>query len=200
MEVIEEELICRDVWFSFTNASNDGRLNSIKDEDVVLDWLFGLESLKGRITRKKHNRDTADFWLDDIPMNIKVSAYKNSQFNNVSSVPSLFAHCMNKKVKTNTDVARYVNEIYANGFLSVDVKKYGLLIVCKTEKKFWVGTFDELHEDDIYVNPSNGFQVRSIPERYVKRNNMQYVSFFLRKVDEYYKKIAEPYLIMSDFE
>lgn len=196
MEIIEEELIRRNVWFSFTKTSHDGRLNSIKDEDIVLDWLFSLESLRGRLTRKSNTRETADFWLDDIPVNIKVSVYKHSQFNNVSSVPSLFAHCMNQKVKTNTDVARHVNKIYENGFLSVDENYYGLLILCKTEKRFWVGTIDELHEDDIYVNPSNGFQVRSIPDRYVTRNKMQYISFFLKKVTEYYKKIAEPYLIM----
>lgn len=195
---IECELIRKDTWFSFTHGSQDGRINSIKDEDVVLDWLFGLESLRGKISRKKTTREIADFWIGDIPVNIKVSAYKNSQFNNVSSVPSLFAHCMNRPVKSNVDVAKNVTDIFANGFLSVDVRYYGLLIICKTEKRFWVGTFDELHDDDIYVNPSNGFQVRSIPDKYVSRHKMQYISFFMKKVGEYYKKISEPYTIMKE--
>jgi hypothetical protein len=199
MDIIHYELDNMNDWFQFTKESTDGRINSIKDEEVVLDWLFKIPALRNRITRKSTVRDIADFWIDDMPVNIKVSMDKKSQFNNVSSVPSLFSHCMNKKVKSNTDVARHVADIYSNGFSSVNPRKYGLLIVCKTHNKFWVGTFDELSNDDVYMNPSNGFQIRSIPEEYVWRNDSQYIHFFLQKLNEYYKKIAEPYIIMQEF-
>jgi hypothetical protein len=200
MDVIYNELTIKNDWFQFTKESTDGRINSIKDEDIILDWLFGLPSLHGRISRKKCVRDIADFWIDEtIPVNIKVSMDKRSQFNNVSSVPGLFSHCMNQQAKSNTDVAKCINEIYAHGFLSVNTQPYCLLIVCKTRKKFWIGNFDELSSDDVYMNPSNGFQVRSIPDDYVSRNNTQFVFFFLKKVNEYYKKIAEPYLITQGF-
>lgn len=196
---IEQELLKKENWFEFTNESNDGRINSIRDEDIILNWIFTLN--KGRITPKKSPRDIADFWIDDIPMNIKVTRNKYSQFNNIASVPSLFSHCMNMVAKTNTDVAKCVNEIYVHGFVTVNVKKYGMFIISKDEenKKFWIGTFDELHDDDVYMNPSNGFQVRSVPERYITRNKFQYISFFLEKIYEYYKKIAEPYIIMREF-
>lgn len=198
MNIIQTELEKMEGWFNFTKESADGRINSIKDEDIVLDWVFKIPSLQGRIRRKKCVRDIADFWIDDTPVNIKVSMDKSSQFNNVSSVPSLFSHCMNKKAKTNVDVSRSVIEIYSDGFLSVHTRPYGLLIVCKTHKKFWVGTFDELSQDDVYMNPSNGFQIRSIPQEYVFRNNFQYIHFFLQKINVYYKKIAEPYIIMQE--
>lgn len=195
---IEQELLKKDKWFEFTNDSSDGRINSIQDEDIVLDWIFSLYN--SRISPKKSARDLADFWIDDIPMNVKVTRNRYSQFNNIASVPSLFSHCMNMVAKTNSDVARCTNEIYMNGFLTVNSRKYGLLIISKDDdKKFWVGTFDELHGDDVYMNPSNGFQVRAVPQRYVTRNACQYISFFLTKIHEYYKKIAEPYIIMTEF-
>lgn len=174
------------------NTMEDGRLNSIHDEDTIADYIL---EFFGTIIKRGKSRDLGDLWLDmspynlqDLPINIKCLNEKPGQRNNLFGLPKFFAYTFDDPgCSSKVGVAKIVKMAPQDKLLN----KYGLVIVSKDSQKCWVGTLDEIPDLDINANPSNDFQL-AWPSSRITRTNEKYREMLTTKLYELFKKMAEP--------
>jgi len=172
----------------------DGRINSVKDEAIIRGILLGDRVLRTRLKEPSDPRAFGDIYLDmsefkvpDFPINIKSFDTTNkNQRNNLCGIVKLINYMYNdKSCRDKVGIARAVKHS------PLQIQRYGLIIISKTENKVWCGTFDEVPESQIFINPSNGFQI-SYPNDRVRRDDRQYMNMVKSKTHELFEKWAEP--------
>jgi len=172
----------------------DGRINSVKDEAIIRGILLADRVLRTRLKEPSDPRAFGDIYLDmsefkvpDFPINIKSFDTTNkNQRNNLCGIVKLINYMYNdKRCRDKVGIARAVKNS------PLQIQRYGLIILSKTENKVWCGTFDEVPESQIFINPSNGFQI-SYPKDRVRRDDRQYMSMVKSKTRELFEKWAEP--------
>ena len=172
----------------------DGRINSVKDEAIIRGILLEDRVLRTRLKEPSDPRAFGDIYLDmsefkvpDFPINIKSFDTTNkNQRNNLCGIVKLINYMYNdKRCRDKVGIARAVKNS------PLQIQRYGLIILSKTENKVWCGTFDEVPESQIFINPSNGFQI-SYPKDRVRRDDRQYMSMVKSKTRELFEKWAEP--------
>jgi len=172
----------------------DGRINSVKDEAIIRGILLKDKALASRLKEPSDPRAFGDIYLDmsefkvpDFPINIKSFDTTNkNQRNNLCGIVKLINYMYNdKSCRDKVGIARAVKTS------PIQIQRYGLIIVSKTENKVWCGTFDEVPTTQIFINPSNGFQI-SYPVDRIKRNDQQYMKMVTDKTHELFQKWAEP--------
>ena len=175
-----------------SNNMDDGRINSIHDEDIIANYL--IERLH-YVIKKGKSRELGDIWInmqmydcEDFPVNIKCINEKPGQRNNLVGLPRFIAHTFDdKSCKTKVGVAKTLKVTEKDKILN----KYGLIFVSKDSMKSWVGTLDEVPDSSIHINPSNDFQL-SWPSCLVNRTNEEYREMLTNKLYELFRKWAEP--------
>ena len=180
--IIEEGLSSQ--TFSLHTENSDGRDNSRLDEGVISEYL--TRTFMG--VRRGVNRDIGDVWLGDLPINIKVVEDRPTQANNLVGSTSFVKYVFNaSRCHTTVEIARTL----VNTPLEQELRKYGLIIITKETNRVWVGSFDQIPEEHIRINPSNGIQI-TWPSSKVSRTNEEYRDLMKRKMLELMEKWAEP--------
>jgi hypothetical protein len=171
--------------FTFNSGDVDGRRNSVKDEEIISDHLIQRHPgvfIKGR------SRDLGDIWMGDLPINIKVVEDRPTQANNLVGSAHFVKYVFDDPTCTNNvEIAKTLINTPADR----ELKKYGLMIVAKNSQRVWVGNFDQIPEQHIKVNPSNGLQI-TWPNGHVERTNQEYRDLMECKMVELMRKWAEP--------
>jgi hypothetical protein len=171
--------------FTFNLGDVDGRRNSMKDEEIISDYLIQRHPgmfIKGR------SRDLGDVWMGDLPINIKVVEDRPTQANNLVGSAHFVKYVFGDPTCTNNvEIAKTLINTPADR----ELKNYGLIIVAKNSQRVWVGNFDQIPEQHIKVNPSNGLQI-TWPNGHVERTNQEYRDLMEYKMVELMKKWAEP--------
>jgi len=180
--IIEEGLSSQ--TFALHTENSDGRDNSRLDEGVISEYL--TRTFMG--VRRGVNRDIGDVWLGDLPINIKVVEDRPTQANNLVGSTSFVKYVFNaSRCHTTVDIARTL----VNTPLEQELRKYGLIIITKETNRVWVGSFDQIPEEHIRINPSNGIQI-TWPSSKVSRTNEEYRGLMKKKMLELMEKWAEP--------
>jgi hypothetical protein len=180
--IIEEGLSSQ--TFTLHTENSDGRDNSRLDEGVISEYL--TRTFMG--VRRGVNRDIGDVWLGDLPINIKVVEDRPTQANNLVGSTSFVKYVFNaSRCHTTVDIARTL----VNTPLEQELRKYGLIIITKETNRVWVGSFDQIPEEHIRINPSNGIQI-TWPSYRVSRTNEEYRNLMKKKMLELMEKWAEP--------
>ena len=160
----------------------DGRINSVKDEAIIRGILLGDRVLRTRLKEPSDPRAFGDIYLDmsefkvpDFPINIKSFDTTNkNQRNNLCGIVETHQLC------TMIRAAEIRLELPEQLSIPLQIQRYGLIIISKTENKVWCGTSDEVPESQIFINPSNGFQI-SYPNDRVRRDDRQYMNMVKSK-------------------
>ena len=169
---------------------SDGRDNSRLDETVISDYL--IDTFPG-VLRRGEDRALGDLWIHDLPINIKVVEDRPGQANNLVGSTHFIKYIFDDPTCTNrVGIASTV----ANTPPDRELKKYGLIIVAKNSPRVWVGNFDEIPEQHIKSNPSNGIQI-TWPSAHVTRTNEEYQSLITKKMMELFEKWAEPLKVFN---
>jgi hypothetical protein len=162
----------------------DGRDNSRLDESVISDYLEA--AFMG--VRKGNGRGLGDILIHDLPINIKVVKDEPGQANNLVGSTHFIRYVLNDRTCTTREgIARTIFNTPPDRRL----RNYGLIIVAKNSPRVWVGNFDEIPEEHIKINPSNGIQI-TWPSSHVSRTNEEYRVLVTRKMIELFEKWAEP--------
>jgi hypothetical protein len=176
--------------FVLNTTHSDGRDNSRLDENVISDYL--IDAFPG-VLRRGEDRALGDLWIHDLPINIKVVEDRPGQANNLVGSTHFIKYIFDES--TCTSRVGIANTL-ANTPPDRELKKYGLIIVAKNSPRIWVGNFDEIPEQHIKINPSNGIQI-TWPSAHVTRTNEEYQSLVTKKMVELFDKWAEPLKVFN---
>lgn len=176
--------------FVLNTTHSDGRDNSRLDENVISDYL--IDAFPG-VLRRGEDRALGDLWIHDLPINIKVVEDRPGQANNLVGSTHFIKYIFDEP--TCTSRVGIANTL-ANTTPDRELKKYGLIIVAKNSPRVWVGNFDEIPEQHIKINPSNGIQI-TWPSAHVTRTNEEYQSLVTKKMVELFEKWAEPLKVFN---
>jgi hypothetical protein len=176
--------------FVLNTTHSDGRDNSRLDENVISDYL--IDAFPG-VLRRGEDRALGDLWIHDLPINIKVVEDRPGQANNLVGSTHFIKYIFDES--TCTSRVGIANTL-ANTPPDRELKKYGLIIVAKNSPRVWVGNFDEIPEQHIKINPSNGIQI-TWPSAHVTRTNEEYQSLVTKKMVELFEKWAEPLKVFN---
>ena len=176
--------------FVLNTTHSDGRDNSRLDENVISDYL--IDAFPG-VLRRGEDRALGDLWIHDLPINIKVVEDRPGQANNLVGSTHFIKYIFDES--TCTSRVGIANTL-ANTPPDRELKKYGLIIVAKNSPRVWVGNFDEIPEQHIKINPSNGIQI-TWPSAHVTRTNEEYQSLVTKKMVELFHKWAEPLKVFN---
>jgi hypothetical protein len=176
--------------FVLNTTHSDGRDNSRLDENVISDYL--IDAFPG-VLRRGEDRALGDLWIHDLPINIKVVEDRPGQANNLVGSTHFIKYIFDES--TCTSRVGIANTL-ANTPPDRELKKYGLIIVAKNSPRVWVGNFDEIPEQHIKINPSNGIQI-TWPSAHVTRTNEEYQSLVTKKMVELFDKWAEPLKVFN---
>ena len=176
--------------FVLNTTHSDGRDNSRLDENVISDYL--IDAFPG-VLRRGEDRALGDLWIHDLPINIKVVEDRPGQANNLVGSTHFIKYIFDES--TCTSRVGIANTL-ANTPPDRELKKYGLIIVAKNSPRVWVGNFDEIPEQHIKINPSNGIQI-TWPSAHVTRTNEEYQSLVTKKMVELFYKWAEPLKVFN---
>lgn len=176
--------------FVLNTTHSDGRDNSRLDENVISDYL--IDAFPG-VLRRGEDRALGDLWIHDLPINIKVVEDRPGQANNLVGSTHFIKYIFDEP--TCTSRVGIANTL-ANTPPDRELKKYGLIIVAKNSPRVWVGNFDEIPEQHIKINPSNGIQI-TWPSAHVTRTNEEYQSLVTKKMVELFEKWAEPLKVFN---
>jgi|TARA_R110000822_G_scaffold49796_5_gene130641 hypothetical protein len=176
--------------FVLNTTHSDGRDNSRLDENVISDYL--IDTFPG-VLRRGEDRALGDLWIHDLPINIKVVEDRPGQANNLVGSTHFIKYIFDES--TCTSRVGIANTL-ANTPPDRELKKYGLIIVAKNSPRVWVGNFDEIPEQHIKINPSNGIQI-TWPSAHVTRTNEEYQSLVTKKMVELFEKWAEPLKVFN---
>lgn len=194
--------------FDFTKKWSDGRTNSLEGEDVVADYLLNHPDLAGLLVKKdEDNRAFGDIgidmskfgWSKSVPCNIKIIAQKNRAGNNTCGLVPFIKHTFDRPCCSHEDAVKVLIDVDRKGYDAIVPNLYGFIMVQKETNKCWIGTFDEVPDDCILVNPSNGLQVPFLTSR-VERTSAEYIQMIIRKIVEYHTKKAEPYRLWVEYK
>ena len=195
---IEKAILAHPTWFEFSKKRNDGRLNSIEDEDVVANYLHGHPDLAGLLVKKSDdNREFGDFGIAGavaVPCNIKVISDSTTSGSNSCGPTKLIGYTFQRPCRDHNAIARIMNDLESKGYDTFEPSLYGLVLISKETKKCWIGTMDELPADCISTNPSNPLQI-TFPSSRVSRTSKEYIALLISKLDEYYEKKGKPWEI-----
>jgi len=181
--LIEKSLMSHS--FILNTHHSDGRDNSRLDEKVISDYL--IKTFPGVLTEGR-DRSIGDIWIKDLPMNIKVVEDRPEQANNLVGSTHFIKYIMDDP-KCNNRVG--ISKALVNTPFDKPLKKYGLIIIGKNSRRVWVGNFDEIPDQHIKINPSNGIQI-TWPSGHVQRTNEEYRELVTKKMIELFHKWAEP--------
>jgi hypothetical protein len=157
----------------------------MKDEEVVSDYI--LQKYPG-VFIKGRSRDLGDVWMGNLPINIKVVEDRPNQANNLVGSTHFVKYIFDDPGCTNhVEIGKTLMNTPSDRVL----KKYGLIIVSKNSHRVWVGDFDQIPEQHIKINPSNGLQI-TWPNGHIERSNQEYRDLMTRKMVELLTKWAEP--------
>lgn len=171
--------------FDFNTEHTDGRRNSVSDEDVISDHII---TKFPNVFRKSEPRELGDIWFGTYPINIKVVKDRPSQANNLVGTTHFVKYVLNDpRCRDHPSIATSLINTPHDRIL----KHYGVIIVTKETSRAWVGNFDEIPEQNIKVNPSNGIQI-TWPSGHIKRSNQEYRGLMESKILELMRKWAEP--------
>jgi len=171
--------------FTFNLDDVDGRRNSTMDEKTVSDYIIERHPM---VFRRGRARDLGDIWMGNLPINIKVVEDRPTQANNLVGSTHFVKYVFNDPGCTNhIEIGKTLINTPSDRVL----KKYGLIIVAKNTQRVWVGDFDQIPEQHIRINPSNGLQI-TWPNGHVERTNQEYRDLMECKMVELMKKWAEP--------
>lgn len=176
--------------FVLNTAHSDGRDNSRLDEGVISEYL--INTFPG-ILRRGEDRALGDIWIHDLPINIKVVEDRPGQANNLVGSTHFIKYIFDEPTCTNR--VGIANTL-VNTPLDRELKKYGLIIVAKKSRRVWVGNFDEIPEQHIKINPSNGIQI-TWPSGHVTRTNEEYRALMENKMIELMERWADPLKVFN---
>jgi hypothetical protein len=183
--------------YKLSSASDDGRVNSLTSEDLIVTTIAeNLSQLKNiSVKTKLTNRDENDFTLeikDDLGnvifnegTDIKIVDPQN--FTNTVSFVKL-SKMINVSGNSYETVIKNYNE-------SQDLKltsDYSILFFDKTSNKFIHVYLSEMSKSDVTTNPSNCIQTK-IPTSIIDRNSEEKFKFIHSLWKSYiYKRVVAP--------
>jgi len=179
--------------FRFVNGAMDGRDVSKKQEWQVTAPLVDKFVW---VYQKNKKRPTGDVYIKtkfgDFPVNVKIISDKSKALNNICGLTSTASKLMYGK-KSDSKLAlatKMVEEVFTK-----TPQNYGLLVVNKgTGKVKWSTLFTI---NDLYVNPTNGFQFSMETMENVKRNQLEGQQFIKEKVVEFFRVQSLPNTILN---
>jgi len=175
----------------------------------------GKKSKKGKKAKKnvsteeestdEDNRAFGDIGIDiskfgykePFPCNIKIISDSTKSGCNSCGITRFIGYTFGKKCSSNNDVAKILLDIDRDGYDSCEPFLYGLILLSKEDKAYWVGTFDKLPAECITTNPANPLQIK-FPTCKVSRTHKEYIRLIHDKTMESYHKRAEPSLIYKE--
>jgi len=170
----------------------DGRDNSRRDEHIIADVI--IEKLGNFIKKSSDTRSIGDiyidmsvFGVDDIPINIKSVYKRKNQYNNAFGLSSFIGYTYNKPCRSNISICDVISN-----YNEKELNKYMFIIYSKNTRDVWIGTFDQIANEDICINPTNGIQIK-FPTKKVYRSDLNYHEMLINLVGDFFKKRAEPY-------
>lgn len=136
LEEIVDFLINHD--FSLSNKNNDGRVNSILNEEEILDII----SKKFDINIPE-SRNWADFYINDTPINIKITTIRTAD--NASSKKGVYYALTGKIYNGNGGWDNYLKELSKN--------------IKNTDDDYYFLVINKEDGNDVFFNSLKGLQI-----------------------------------------
>ena len=181
--------------FKVANGLEDGRVVSWRNEhkivDILLDtfdWVYG----------KNFNRDTGDIYIKTanfhFPVNIKLIRNNAKSYNNICGLTHNISRLLYGEVAASK--VALAEMIKANGTnFTEEPQQYGILAVNKGTGHVKYATLFNIN--DLYINPTNGFQFSFEKMHRVKRSQKQGQEFLLEAVRSFFEAQALPYMVIN---
>ena len=189
--------------FELSEDFNDGRINSIKNENEIIDLILK----NSNSWSKCKERDSKDIYHEhlDINVNIKVSTFKTND--NMSSKSGLISVFSKNNIKQgHLDYVKELISINSNGLDKTLFKDYYFLLFNKIERNFSLSSVLNLNK--VSVNSNNlPFQIKWNNNSFLQLpifDNLEKFNFIKNKqfkkccnaIFEGYLKRAEPALLI----